>query len=108
MYDSTRRTFSSEKTLWTRVRIEEVAPIVGFLLAGIVASVVVLLMERATATRVLLQHYRNVFCCIAAVRYVDGDQPADPDSSQRNALGQVEEDPGLRDLECQGSSQLSE
>jgi hypothetical protein len=38
--------FSKHKRTWTRIRIEEVAPVMGFLLAGIVVSLAVLLLER--------------------------------------------------------------
>jgi hypothetical protein len=79
------KTFSKEKKTWTRVRMEEVVPVTGFLLAGIVVSLVVLLLERTVTTRTLLQSQRS-FCCIAAVRYADGSDPDNPQLSQENAL----------------------
>ncbi|KDR22908.1 hypothetical protein L798_14764 [Zootermopsis nevadensis] len=88
VYDSMRRTFSKENAAWTRVRLEEVAPIIGFLLAGIVASSVVLLLEKVITTNMFLQQ-QNVFCCIAAVRYVDGGHSFHPKNSQINFLRPV-------------------
>jgi hypothetical protein len=94
-----RRTYSKKNTTWTRVRLEEVAPIIGFLLAGIVASAVVLLLERVITTRIFIQQQQNVFCCFAAVRYVDGGHPVHPTYSQRNVLRPVECNSRARYLE---------
>jgi len=70
--------------------MEEVAPVTGFLLAGILVSVAVLLLERAVRTHTLMQSQPNDSCCIAAVRYVEGGHPDHPHFSQRNVLGQLE------------------
>jgi hypothetical protein len=53
-----RRTFSKEKRIWTNVRLEEVMTIIMLLLAGIIVSVVELLLERVTASRTLMQQQR--------------------------------------------------
>jgi hypothetical protein len=53
-----RRTFSEEKRIWTNVRLEEVMAIISLLLAGIMVSVVELLLERVTASRTLMQQQR--------------------------------------------------
>lgn len=70
--------------------MEEVAPVTGFLLAGILVSVAVLLLERNFRTRTLMQSQRNNFCCIAAVRYIEGGRPHHTHFPQRNVLGQME------------------
>jgi hypothetical protein len=101
-----RRTFSKEKRIWTNVRLEEVTPIIGFLLAGIVVSVVELLLERVIASRTLMKQQRNVFCCIAAIRYIDGDHPAHLGSSEINVSQQVEDNRMLGDLEHPVSSHI--
>jgi hypothetical protein len=66
--------------------MEDVAPVTGFLLAGITVSLVVLLLEKTITTRTIMQSHRNDFCCIAAVRYFDGGHPDHPHFSQRNVL----------------------
>ncbi|PNF38344.1 hypothetical protein B7P43_G10525 [Cryptotermes secundus] len=58
VYDSMRRTCSKEKRIWTNVRLEEVMAIIILLLAGIMVSVVELLLERVTASRTLMQQQR--------------------------------------------------
>lgn len=83
--------FSKDRRKWTRVRMEEIAPVTGFLLAGIVISVAVLLLERTITTRTLMKSQRNGFWCIAAVRYIDGGHPDHPHFPQRNVLRQMEE-----------------
>jgi hypothetical protein len=70
--------------------MEEVAPVIGFLLAGILVSVVVLLLERIIKTRTLMQSKRNDFCCTTAVCYIEGGHPDHPHFPQRNILGQME------------------
>ena len=70
--------------------MEEVAPVTGFLLAGILVSAAVLLLERTIRTRTLMQSRRNDFCCIAAVRYIEGGHPDHPHFPQRNVFGQME------------------
>jgi len=68
----------------------EVALVTGFLLAGISVSVAVLLLERTIRTHTLMQSQPNDFCCIAAVRYVEGGHPDHPHFPLRNVLGQLE------------------
>jgi len=70
--------------------MEEVAPVTGFLLTGILVSVAVLLLERIIRNRTLMQSQPNDFCCIAAVRYIKGGHPDHPHFHQRNVLGQME------------------
>jgi hypothetical protein len=53
-----RRTFSKEKRKWTNVSLEEVTAIISLLLAGIIVSVVELLLERVTASGTLMQESR--------------------------------------------------
>jgi hypothetical protein len=104
-----RRTFSKNKATWTRVRMEEVAPIIGFLLAGIVASVTVLVLETVYTTHIFMQQQQqNVFCCIAAVHYVDAGHPVHPsyEHSERNALRPAESNHTLRFLEHRDPTQV--
>jgi hypothetical protein len=101
-----RRTFSKENTAWTRVRLEEVVPIVGFLLAGIVASLAVLLLEKVIKKRTFMQKQQNVFCCISAVRYVDVGHPDHRNSSQRNVSREVERYSRVRALKHQGPREV--
>ena len=70
--------------------MEELVPVAGFLLAGILVSVAVLLLERTIRTRTLMQSQRDDFCCITAVRYIEGGHPDHPHFPQRNILGQME------------------
>jgi hypothetical protein len=70
--------------------MEEVAPVTGFLLAGILVSVAVLLLERTIRTLTLMQSQRNDFCCTTAVHYIEGGHPDHQHFPQRNILGQME------------------
>ena len=69
--------------------MEEVAPVTGFLLDGILVSAAVLLLERIIRTRTLMQSQRNDFSYIAAVRYIEGGHPDHQHFPQRNVLGQL-------------------
>ncbi|PSN34359.1 Ionotropic receptor 140 [Blattella germanica] len=65
------RMFPKEKKTWTRVGLEEIAPVIGFLMAGIVAAAVVLLLEKITPAHLLqLQQRDGVFCCLADVKHI--------------------------------------
>ncbi|KAJ9590824.1 hypothetical protein L9F63_016155, partial [Diploptera punctata] len=59
------RAFSKEKSVWSRVGVKEVAPIMCLLLAGITASVMVLLLEKITLKLLInLQIGSGTFFCI--------------------------------------------
>jgi hypothetical protein len=102
VYDSMRRTYSKEKRKWTNVRLEDVTPIISFLLVGIMVSLVQLLLERVTASRISIQHRRNGF----AVRQIDADHPAHLCSSQSIVSREVENNCDLRDFEHPVSSHI--
>jgi hypothetical protein len=101
-----RRTYSKEKRKWTNVRLEDVTPIISFLLVGIMASVVELLLEVVIASRASMQQQRHGFCDVTAVRQLDVDNPAHLGSGQSDVSLQVGDNCDLWALEHPISSHM--